>query len=75
MALLFVEPAPNVFDTFQQSLLDFMGPHAPETQVYHLLVGTPDWRNWPLAPSSPAWCLPVAASCQPFPMGRTPLAR
>jgi hypothetical protein len=40
MALHFVPPQPAVLSTYQQSLLDFVGPHAPEIQTYHLPVGT-----------------------------------
>jgi hypothetical protein len=40
MPLLFVPPPPPVYSTYQQSLLDFMGPQAPALQLYHLPVGT-----------------------------------
>jgi len=40
MALLFVQPDPAVYRTYEQSLLDFMGPHAPPGQVIHLPVGS-----------------------------------
>jgi hypothetical protein len=40
MPLIFVPPPPPVYSTYEQSLLDFMGPHPPAAQVYHLPVGT-----------------------------------
>jgi hypothetical protein len=40
MALDFVQPPPSVLETYEQSLLDFVGPHPPITQLYHLPVGT-----------------------------------
>ncbi|HXB75752.1 MAG TPA: hypothetical protein VNY05_46400 [Candidatus Acidoferrales bacterium] len=40
MPMKFVPPPPHVLSTYQQSLLDFMGPHAPAVQTYHLPVGT-----------------------------------
>ena len=40
MPMKFVPPPPPVWSTYQQSLLDFMGPHAPAVQTYHLPVGT-----------------------------------
>jgi hypothetical protein len=40
MPLLFVPTPPPVYSTYQQSLLDFMGPQPPAVQLYHLPVGT-----------------------------------
>lgn len=40
MALTFVEPSNSVLQTYQESLLDFLGPHPPIAQLYHLPVGT-----------------------------------
>jgi hypothetical protein len=40
MALTFVDPSPLVLQTYQESLLDFLGPHPPIAQLYHLPVGT-----------------------------------
>jgi hypothetical protein len=40
MALKFVQPPPSVLQTYQQSLLDFVGPHPPIAQLYHMPVGT-----------------------------------
>lgn len=39
MALQFVAPEAGVLRTYQQSLLDFMGPQPPALLVYHLPVG------------------------------------
>ncbi len=40
MALTLVEPSPQVLQTYQDSLLDFLGPHPPISKLYHLPVGT-----------------------------------
>lgn len=40
MALQLVEPPAQVYRTYQQSLLDFMGPQPAADQVYHLPVGS-----------------------------------
>jgi hypothetical protein len=40
MPLQLIEPLPQVYSTYQRSLLDFLGPHPPEVQVYHLPVGS-----------------------------------
>ncbi len=40
MALQFVPPPPAVQSTYEESVLDFMGPHDPEVTQYHLPVGT-----------------------------------
>ncbi len=40
MALDFVQPSPSVLRTYQQSVLDFVGPHPPMAQLFHLPVGT-----------------------------------
>jgi len=40
MPLQFVSAPSSVFSTYQHSMLDFMGPHPPPVQVYHLPVGT-----------------------------------
>jgi hypothetical protein len=40
MSLMFVQPAPNIYHTYHQSLLDFLGSHPPQTQTIHMPVGT-----------------------------------
>jgi hypothetical protein len=40
MALNFVQPSPSVLQTYQQSLVDFVGAHPPIARLYHLPVGT-----------------------------------
>lgn len=40
MALTLVEPSHSVLQTYQESLLDFLGPHPAIAQLYHLPVGT-----------------------------------
>jgi hypothetical protein len=40
MAVQFVSPPPAVLSSYQQSLVDFLGPHDPEILLYHLPVGT-----------------------------------
>jgi len=42
MPLQFVPPPPEVWSTYQQSLLDFLGPRDAEVKLYHLPVGTLD---------------------------------
>jgi hypothetical protein len=42
MPLEFVPPPADVWSTYQQSLLDFLGPREPEAKLYHLPVGTLD---------------------------------
>ena len=42
MPLQVISPSPGVLSTYQQSLLDFLGPHDPEVKLYHLPVGTLD---------------------------------
>jgi hypothetical protein len=39
MALQFVSAPELVYANYQESLLDFIGPHAPAAQEYHLPVG------------------------------------
>ena len=38
MALRFVPPAPQVLSSYQESLTDFLGPHDPEAELFHLPV-------------------------------------
>jgi len=40
MPLRLVPPPPEVWDTYEKSLPDFMGPHPPEVDLYHLPVAT-----------------------------------
>jgi hypothetical protein len=40
MALHFVQPPAQVYSTYQQSLLDFMGPQPAADREYHLPVGS-----------------------------------
>jgi len=40
MPLQFVPAPPSVLSTYQDSLLDFKGPHPPHVLSYHLPVGT-----------------------------------
>ena len=40
MPLQLVPPPPSVYQTYQHSLLDFMGPQPPAAHVYHLPVST-----------------------------------
>ena len=42
MPLQFVSPPPEVWGTYQQSLLDLLGPRDAEVKLYHLPVGTLD---------------------------------
>jgi hypothetical protein len=42
MPLQFVQPQAEVWSAYQQSLLDFLGPHQAEAKFYHLPVGTLD---------------------------------
>lgn len=39
MPLDFVQPSPSVLQTYRQSVLDFVGPHPPIAQLFHLPVG------------------------------------
>ncbi len=40
MPLQFVPPPPSVLSNYQDAILDFLGPHPPEVQLYHIPVGT-----------------------------------
>lgn len=40
MAMQLVPAPPDVQNTYEDALLDFMGPHDPEVRVFHLPVGT-----------------------------------
>jgi hypothetical protein len=42
MPLQFVPPPAKVWSTYQESLLDLLGPRDPEAKLYHLPVGTLD---------------------------------
>jgi hypothetical protein len=75
MPLQFVPAPPSVFSTYQHSMLDFMGPHPPQVQVYHLPVSTQGWRNWPPARRSTTSFPLVVASWRLGPMEPGLLAR
>jgi hypothetical protein len=42
MALTYVPPPPAVWESYQQSLMDLVGPHEPENNAYHVPVGSLD---------------------------------
>jgi hypothetical protein len=42
MPLQFVSPPPEVWSTYEEALLDLLGPRGAEVKLYHLPVGTLD---------------------------------